>query len=300
MRAPPYILLVEDSPGDARLTQELLGDLGQSGLPSLRWVQSADAALTTLRLSPSCQAVLLDLGLPDSQGLETLKAVAKANSKMPIIVLTSDESAPLPLDALAAGAQDFLVKGSFNAGMLKRSIAFATHRKQNAMGLFERALRDELTGLPGRMLLLDRLRDAIQHAAATGEPSALLFLELSRSTEPGDEHGPAASDAIVLAVAERLTAAVGRTDTVARLGGGEFAVMLSSARTDADAFESGQALLHAISEPVSFEGKVLPVSANIGVTRIVGESTDAGRLIQQAYAAMYASKAQGKGLITLF
>ena len=130
----------------------------------------ADAALDALDAWRP-DVVLLDLGLPDSQGLQTLKDVTQIDGKLAIIVLTGGASASMGLDAVAFGAQDFLVKGSFNAEMLQRSIAFAQHRKGKEVALLERSLHDDLTGLPRRTLLLDRLQAAMQQSTRTGSPA---------------------------------------------------------------------------------------------------------------------------------
>ncbi len=297
--SPDYLLLVEDNPGDARLTQALLADMTPCGLPPLRWVQRVDAALAMLRVDPHCQAVLLDLGLPDSQGLQTLKDVTQIDGKLPIIVLSGGASAPMGMEAVAFGAQDFLVKGSFDSAMLQRSIAFAQHRKCKEVELLARALHDELTGLPRRALLLDRLQAAIQHSTRTGGPVALLFVDLDRFKQVNDDHGHAAGDAVLTVLAQRLAAAVRRSDTVARLGGDEFVVLLSSATSGIGALAVGEKLLQAILVPVAFEDKVLQVSASIGVVCFAGDTLGAERVIQQADAAMYAAKASGKGQVVM-
>jgi diguanylate cyclase (GGDEF)-like protein len=297
--SPGYLLLVEDNPGDARLTQALLADLSPSDLPPLRWVQRVGAALAMLRVDPHCQAVLLDLGLPDSQGLQTLQDVTRIDGKLPIIVLTGGESATMGMDAVAFGAQDFLVKGSFDAAMLQRSIAFAKHRKGREVELLERSLHDELTGLPRRTLLLDRLQAAMQHSTRTGSPGALLFVDLDRFKQVNDDHGHVAGDVVLQVVAQRLAAAVRRCDTVARLGGDEFVVLLSSATSGPDAIAVGDKLLQAILEPVAFEGNALQVSASIGVVCFAGESPGAERVMRQADAAMYAAKTSGKSQVAM-
>lgn len=135
---------------------------------------AARDAIALLEREPGCTAVLLDLGLPDSAGLQALHAVTRERQHLPVIVLTGDESAPMSLDAVSSGAQDFLVKGGFDAAQLVRSIAFATQRKRSELALVERSLRDDLTGLPRRALLLDRLQAACRHAQRSGETSALL------------------------------------------------------------------------------------------------------------------------------
>jgi CheY-like chemotaxis protein len=123
-----YLLLVEDNPGDARLTSSLLDAAPQAGAPVLRWVQTVAQALQCLGAEPDCRAVLLDLGLPDSEGLDGLLALQAAATDCPIIVLTGDGRADLGAEAVAAGAQDFLVKGAFDAERLRRCIGFAAQR----------------------------------------------------------------------------------------------------------------------------------------------------------------------------
>ena len=121
-------LRVEDNPADARMTRLLLDDEPQPGAPTLCWVQTIAQALQSLRAEPDCRAVLLDLGLPDSQGLQGLLALRAAASDCPIIVLTGDGLADLGAQAVAAGAQDFLVKGGFDAARLRHCIGFAAQR----------------------------------------------------------------------------------------------------------------------------------------------------------------------------
>jgi signal transduction histidine kinase len=125
-----YLLLVEDNPGDAGLTRALVDEAQPIDGSPMRWVQSIDAAQHVLVAEPDCLVVLLDLGLPDSQGLQALHRLAPHLSDCPVIVLTGDGDEALGTAAVAAGAQDFLVKGSFDADQLRRTIRFASQRKR--------------------------------------------------------------------------------------------------------------------------------------------------------------------------
>ena len=299
MASAAYILLVEDNPGDARLTQALLSDLGGSGLPPLCWVQSAEEAVDMLARQPHCMAVLLDLGLPDSQGLQALHTVAQSNSALPIVVLTGDDSAPMGMDAVQSGAQDYLVKGSFDAPMLQRSIAFAAQRKRAELVLIEKSLHDELTGLPRRRLLLDRLDAALRQSVRTGAAGALIFIDLDHFKQVNDAHGHAAGDAVLRCMASRLLASVRASDTVARLGGDEFVVLLPTTPGPQDALAVGSKLLGTILEPVPFEALWLQVSASVGVAHFSPGQGSAEQLMKRADAAMYAAKAAGKGQVRL-
>jgi diguanylate cyclase (GGDEF)-like protein len=297
MTAQPYILLVEDNPGDARLTQTLMAESGTTGLPPLRWVQTAEAALATLDDVPGCEAVLLDLGLPDSRGLEALHAVTRLNDRVPVIVLTGDDSEPMGLDAVVSGAQDFLVKGSFDAALLRRCISFAKQRKRAEVALLQRSLHDELTQLPRRALLLDRLAAALAQRSRSQDAGALLFVDLDRFKQINDKLGHAAGDAVLCAVAERLRSMVRDSDTVARLGGDEFVVLLPRLSGPGDAAAVGDKLLQALSRPVLFRGQGVQVAASIGIAHFGDRAESAAGLLERADAAMYAAKAAGRGRV---
>jgi len=129
------VLLVEDNPGDARLIQELLSEKG-SGSFHLDRADRLDKGLERLA-SADADLVLLDLSLPDSQGLDTLGAVLAAAPQVPVIVLTGLDDEAVALEAVRRGAQDYLVKGQIDSGLLCRAARYATKRKQ-----IERALRE--------------------------------------------------------------------------------------------------------------------------------------------------------------
>jgi serine phosphatase RsbU (regulator of sigma subunit) len=119
------VLLVEDDPGDAFLVKDLLGDAGDF---EVLWAESLAQAAELVGDGVSC--VLVDLGLPDASGLEALERVLSIASDAAVVVLTglSDES--VGVDALSAGAQDYLVKGEHDASSLARSIRYAIERKR--------------------------------------------------------------------------------------------------------------------------------------------------------------------------
>src|SRR5437016_4479772 len=123
------VLLIEDNPGDARLIQELLRDAGANQINLVH----ADLLSTGLECitEGGITAVLLDLSLPDSQGLETLSRVYSQASSVPILVLTGHDDEALGLEAVQSGAQDYLIKGQIDAQLLVRSIRYAIERKHS-------------------------------------------------------------------------------------------------------------------------------------------------------------------------
>ena len=132
---PVQILLIEDNPGDARLIKEFLGETGRTF--ELDWVNSLSKGLKRL---DGKDAILLDLTLPDSIGLDTFRKVHSEAPALPIIVLTGNDDETLSSKALQEGAQDYLVKGQVSGGqILARSIRYAIERKR-----IEEALKSEI------------------------------------------------------------------------------------------------------------------------------------------------------------
>jgi PAS domain S-box-containing protein len=127
------LLLIEDNPGDARLFQEMLSEVRSQY--RITWVQTLAQALKEIT-QKKCHLVLSDLGLPDSQGLETVYAVIAAASDMPIIILTGQDDNRIALEAIKAGVQDYLVKNTITPELVGRSIRYAIERKR-----VEKALR---------------------------------------------------------------------------------------------------------------------------------------------------------------
>ncbi|WP_298459678.1 PP2C family protein-serine/threonine phosphatase [uncultured Cellulomonas sp.] len=147
--APIRVLLVEDDEGDAVLVEELFHDAGMA--VDLVHVRSVDAALGAL----DADCVLLDLGLPDAVGLDALERLLAAGAPA-VVVLTGLSGTDLGLQALAAGAQDYLVKGEADAGMLGRSVRYAVQRRRSEATereLYRSQVRAEETARLERALL---------------------------------------------------------------------------------------------------------------------------------------------------
>ena len=295
---PPYALLVEDKPGDAALVRSIFDEPANRTL-ALRWVTSVAAALQTLEAVPGCASVLLDLGLPDSLGLSGLTAIKACAADVPIVVLSGNASDEMGMSAVIAGAQDYLVKGSFDAALLTRVLRHAAQRKRLEVALIARSFHDELTGLPRAALLHDRLEGAIKRCARDKTPGALLFVDLDHFKQINDVHGHAMGDAVLRCVSTQLTSAVRDSDTVARLGGDEFAVLLPSVADPQDALSVGAKLLASLAQIRSVEGQAMVVAASIGVVCFFDASETADALLRRADSAMYNAKRNGGGVNSL-
>ncbi|MBF0276320.1 MAG: response regulator [SAR324 cluster bacterium] len=123
------ILLIEDNPGDARLIKELLLEFKRLEKVNFHWVESLAEGISFLKKDP-IDIILLDLSLPDSQGLITFQKIYSYEPEIPIIVLTGLDDDEVALDALRRGSQDYLVKGRFDSYLLGHSIRYALERQQ--------------------------------------------------------------------------------------------------------------------------------------------------------------------------
>jgi diguanylate cyclase (GGDEF)-like protein len=156
------------------------------------------------------------------------------------------------------------------------------------------AYHDALTGLPNRSLFHDRLSVAITHARREGSHLAVLFLDLDGFKAVNDALGHACGDRLLVEVAERLRGSVRAGDTVARFGGDEFVVLLSSVAGEDDAERVAAKLLEAVRGPFRIDGHVLAATASIGVSVYPGDGTSPEELVVSADVAMYRHKhAQG-------
>ena len=170
-----------------------------------------------------------------------------------------------------------------------------TERKQEH--LYELAHYDALTGLPNRLLLQDRLRQALAKARRDDRALALLFIDIDRFKFVNDTLGHAAGDELIRQVGQRLEAAVRESDTVARVGGDEFIVLACGIDNAQKADAVAQKLLDALAPACMLDGHELVVSASIGIALFPADDDggEAGELFKKADAALHKAKELGKG-----
>jgi diguanylate cyclase len=161
------------------------------------------------------------------------------------------------------------------------------------------ATHDALTDLPNRVLLDDRLTQAIAHAERDGRQFAVLVLDLDRFKLVNDSLGHRAGDELLSEVARRLRSVVRNIDTVARIGGDEFVLVLSPA-SEADAEQMGQRAIDALKAPARISGVDLHTSMSIGVACYPTDGATAESLIAHADAAMYCAKQKGRNNLQRF
>jgi diguanylate cyclase (GGDEF)-like protein/PAS domain S-box-containing protein len=280
------LLLVEDNAFIARLVHEMLS-ASEIDLDLVHVERLSDACDRILASPPAC--VLLDLTLPDADGLQSLLQLRKLAPDTPIVVLTGLEDEELAVRAVQEGAQDYLVKRRVDLDGLARSLTYAIERKGAERQLLEHRLRDRLTGLPNRVLFLDRLRVAL--ARNERGRVAVLLVNLDRFRVVNDSMGHESGDRVLLEVADRLSRACGPRATVAGLGGDEFAVLLEPV-DERTALAVAERVAESLQAPVQLGDDEILVSATLGIA-LNGEEADAQLLMAEADTAMSRGKELG-------
>ncbi len=162
------------------------------------------------------------------------------------------------------------------------------------------AQHDALTNLPNRLLLDDRITQAIGLARRQDGCLAVLFLDLDRFKYINDSLGHSVGDRLLLAVSKDLVAGVRQSDTVSRQGGDEFVILLSEIATPQDAALRAKKLLYSLSAPHTIEGQDLHINGSIGISIYPQDGEDAATLIRNADTAMYQAKEHGRNNFKFF
>ena len=181
-----------------------------------------------------------------------------------------------------------------------RIAALACEHRAMASRLTHQAHHDALTALPNRVLLEDRLTQALAQAKRNQQQVALLFIDLDGFKGVNDTLGHPAGDALLRQVADRLASGVRASDTLARMGGDEFAVVLHDVRDNPAAMRVAEKLLDALRAPFPVEGRDLRISASIGLAFYPGDGGDAETLLRHSDVAMYRAKASGRNACRCF
>lgn len=181
-----------------------------------------------------------------------------------------------------------------------RTFTDVTERKQAEARISYLAHHDGLTGLPNRTLFHDRIAQAISSGRRTGAGFAVLCIDLDRFKQVNDQRGHGIGDRLLQMVADRLRGSIRESDTVARFGGDEFAILQTAAKQPEEAAALAQRLVAALSEPCEIEGHQLAIGASVGVALYPADGLSADQLLKSGDIALYKAKEDGRSRFHFF
>jgi diguanylate cyclase (GGDEF)-like protein len=301
------ILLIEDNPDTKRLLQdELLSDNGNIEY-SLQCVERLSMGIEYINNNEGLDVILLDLLLPDSQGMDTLSRIQSVTQDIPVIVLSNHDDESFAVKTVQMGAQDYLVKERVDRNVLARAIRYAIERHQmimkleQAQGELQKIARyDSLTGLSNRNFFYEQLDKLIERVRRENKLMAVMFLDLDNFKPVNDEHGHSVGDLLLQSVAKRITSCLRKNDIAARLGGDEFIIAYDTSGNEESLAIAAQRIIEVISDVYILSGQELKISASIGVSVYPKDGVDMDVLIKNADTAMYSTKEDGGNNYNLF
>jgi diguanylate cyclase (GGDEF)-like protein len=317
------ILIVDDTFENLVFLAEVLEAEGYG----VRKVRSGAMALrAAAAMAPDL--ILLDIRMPDMDGYEVCRRLKQdpATAQVPVIFLSALEDVDAKMQAFEVGGADYLTKPFQSREVLARTrnqlliksaletvhqlnsrleeqVSHRTEQLQQANAqLLDMAYHDALTQLPNRTLLTERLWRALDAVQADDSYQfALLFLDCDRFKLVNDSFGHIAGDALLIEVAQRLSACLRADDTLARFGGDEFVVLLSQVSGPKETQAIAQRLLDALTPSFDLVEGTIYISASIGI--VLSDGTQHHRpehILRDADTAMYYSKTHGKACYSLF
>ena len=249
-----------------------------------------------------CDCALLDASLPAAEGMAILREANRKEISTPVILVEGAVDGVNNLVNLSATAFDSLSRDDIDSGRLVRSLGNAVRvaraERQASLAeqfLLRQSLHDPLTGMPNRRLFQDRLATAISIAQRSGQPVAVLVIDLNRFGDINKTLGHAIGDLLLEEVSVRLREAMRTSDTVARLAGDEFAVMLTTGASLTGAINAANKIIESLKEPLRLDGHRLAVGASIGIALYPAHGVEALTIVRNAGIAMSEAKRNNTG-----
>jgi diguanylate cyclase (GGDEF)-like protein len=294
------LLVVEDSAADLRLMYEAMSEGGARELPPvLRTARSMAEAEAAVRAEPF-DCVLMDLGLPDGDGVGNVRRIRAVRPGQTVVVISGGGSADQAIEALRHGAQDYLQKGSYSGEVVLRVVRHAVERNDQLLAVerereeqFRLATRDTLTGVSNRRLLQQLAQHTIAQSRRHGWRFAVAFLDLDGFKHVNDSWGHACGDDLLRKVGQALANGVRDIDTVARVGGDEFLLLLAPPLELEQAQKIVMRIRDLVGNITQIHGHTLKVSASIGLAFYPDHADTLEGLMACSDRAMYRAKHGG-------
>lgn len=289
---------------EAKLTQMLLADAEGGRSVVVEHVSTLEQAILALE-EQHFDCVVLDLGLPDGCGIDAVMALCNVAPEVTIVVLTGLDDDSVAFDAIKMGAQEYAVKGQFDGAGILRIIRHAVERHRLMTELNRQreqeyffATHDVLTGLPNRQLLRDQAKKHLAAAARHQQKLALVFLDLDGFKGVNDQYGHSAGDRLLKEVATVMLAHTREEDTVARVGGDEFVMLLPNIDGIAEVTPLVKRVVNGVSQIKQIVGQPVSFGVTAGVAFFPKHGQNFQALRDAADTAMYAGKKSGRSIVS--
>lgn len=286
----PVILVADDDPSIRLLLRHVME---QCGYYVVEVSNGLEAVALAARHIPDL--VLMDAVMPDMDGFRATEEIrkipeCKATSVLMATSLDDDASVSRAFDA---GACDYITK-PFNWSVLKHRVTRMLLAADAERKIRHIAYHDSLTGLPNRMLFIDRVDQAISRALREDTQFALLFIDIDHFKVINDSMGHAAGDQLLNIVASRLQDVLRKSDTIARLGGDEFTIIIEGLQEAEWVVTVANNILKQLEVPAEINNQQVHVGGSIGIALFPQDGESFGALLKNADTAMYKAKDQGR------
>ena len=293
------ILLIDDDRLQFRLTQAHFKNFRGEQF-DLDWAETFEEGLALL-LEGKHAACLLDYQLGERTGLELIREAVKGGSRTPIVFLTAESSERIDIEAMNAGALDYLVKGEISSHSMERSLRYALKLAETLEALRQLATRDQLTGMLNRREFDRILAEEEERSRRFGHPFSLVLLDIDHFKKVNDTYGHQIGDLVLQAVARRVSDGMRTVDRAARFGGEEFALIFMQADRAA-ALEMAQRACEAVAKsPIPIgPDQSLKITVSAGAAEMPANARTGAELVASADKALYAAKSRGRNRAVAF
>lgn len=279
--------------GDLAEYRHLEAMLVSAGEPcyQLLWCERFDAVDREIS-DGNYDVVLMDFQLDPEVALEALRRSVDRGVRQPIVALTKTLECPTAQQAISRGALDFLALENLDNYVLRRCIGYAVDKFAVDKKLSQLNLYDPLTGVPNRMLFLQNMERVLEAAATQQISAALLIINVDGFKRINDSFGSDSGDRLIATIAQRLSRCVRKSDSIARIGGDEFTLLLEDCHNAHDVALVARKVIDVLAAPYTVLGQSLMVSCSIGIAMYPDSGDNVEDLIQAANTAMLEAKAQ--------
>ena len=282
------ILFIDNEHAEYLLVGDLLRQVRHTDY-QLTWCDRLEYAMDEL-MTDQYDVVLLDYHWGNGNGRDLLAGARAMGCQVPILVMTDEMEADLDREIIRTGASDYLVKGSIDSQLLERTVRYAIERKAAELKLARLAHYDILTNVPNRILFRDRLEHALQLAERGHQAFTLMYMDLDGFKLVNDNYGHDVGDALIRACAERLANCMRKSDSVARIGGDEFTILLEATASTTSIVHIAQKVVAEVTRPYYLSGHQVTVGCSLGIAVYPDAGRDADTLQKHADMAMYQAK----------